>query len=166
VSLLEQIGLRSGKEDSEIAKLEQQINSLKEKKEALQRSIGIEIHNLNTSIANTYMSIGSQAYDMYLADGVDLSLLTEKFEAITELKRKITAKEQQSKEIGQRHDEEIGLLENLIQNIPAESAVSAESTLPTAGSTVPVGGALSCPKCNKPITPDDAFCMKCGQKLK
>ena len=46
-------------------------------------------------------------------------------------------------------------------DVEARIAARRKSAAPT-----PVAAAMTCPTCGKPITPDDAFCSKCGTPLK
>ncbi|MBI5565945.1 MAG: zinc ribbon domain-containing protein [Chloroflexi bacterium] len=53
-----------------------------------------------------------------------------------------------------------------VDDVEAAIAARRKSAAPAPSSTAPLPTAAACPTCGKAITPDDAFCSKCGTPLK
>ena len=141
-------------------KIRADIFDLKNKKGTLVLSIQNDIKTIDNTVANEFRQIGEKAYEIYKSGENSLAGLEEAFARIDKYKDDRIVKETKIKEISERYDEEITLLEKLV---PAPAPAPA----PTGYQYANTGAAQAfCMNCRAPYIPGvDGFCRTCGYRL-
>lgn len=140
-----------GKDETE-RKLEKEIRSLELRKESVFSAINTEIARLQRERTNVLLNAGIKAYEVFSQENKQADL-TEFWNQIAELDKKVLEQENKRTEMGIKYDEEIRLI---------------NSSLGTRGvnNAPDIGAGSQCPSCGIAINNSDMFCQNCGLKLK
>ena len=136
-----------GKNDKE-TQLQNEIKSLQIRKESVLSVIKNEIGQLRKEKENVLLDAGTRGYANWRAGVNAAEGLEEFWNKIEEIEKNIVEKEEKRASMEARYDEEISLLQSDLY-----------SAVPSVGGDV-------CPKCGAAVSSGDAFCEKCGNKLK
>ena len=134
-----------GKDDKE-TKLKQEINSLELRKESVLTAINGEITHLQGERNKVLLEAGKTAYNAWCKDNSKADL-TEFWSKIQELDGCIRQQEEKKAAMGEKYDEEIGLINRNL------SVANMDSL-------------MYCPQCGASIGEGDMFCQNCGNSLK
>ena len=122
--------------------------SLKTSSSLEKMKIKTHIESIDTEIEKLYVVVGRTAYEIWEADELDFSSLTDQFKLISEKKKEIAQLELDYSSINQRDSQILG------------------SSTPDAAHDIsePEIGII-CSKCGMRYTTPVNFCRKCGNKL-
>ena len=134
-----------GKDDKK-TKLRQEINSLELRKESVLAAINGEITHLQGERNNVLLEAGKTAYNAWCKDNSKADL-TEFWGKMQELDGCIRQQEEKKAAMGEKYDEEIGLINRNL------SVANMDSS-------------MHCPQCGAFIGEGDMFCQNCGNSLK
>ena len=159
---------------SNLAKVKSDIADLKDKKQALTQAVQNDIDATEAKIVAIFTSVGEVAYGLH-KDGIsDMNNLTTRFDEIDALKADQREKTAKIDGIAARYDEEIGLLEQLVEDAGPEAFCSKcgkgytlgqDVFCADCGNRLPTGNEMACAKCGMLYTPGQvAFCAGCGNR--
>lgn len=135
--------------DEKEEKLKAEIRSLELRKESVFQTINNEIVRMQREKESVLYEAGKKAFEVWSEDKTQADLENH-WTKMLELDKLIEEQEKKKFEMGTRYDEEISL-------ISSNFSMSTPSF---------IAGTGKCSGCGNVISNDDAFCQRCGAKLK
>ena len=131
-------------ETEALKQLQNEVKSLEFRKNTILSSFDTEIAELSRKKNQEFLAAGTKAYELYKSGMDSNQVIKEYWNRVDEINVKIQEKEAKKKEMEEKYNEELVLLQ-------ASSGIKAS---------------LACPKCGYGVSENDGFCEKCGNRLK
>ena len=159
---------------SNLAKVRSDIADLKDKKQALIQAVQNDIDSTENKVLAIFKDIGEKAYALHKVGTNDMDDLAPRFAEIDAFRADQSEKSAKIDGIAARYDEEIGLLEQLVEDAGPEAfcskcgkgySLGQDVFCADCGNRLPTGNEQSCTGCGHLYVPgQQAFCANCGNK--